>query len=127
MTQENREKMSEQTEAAENQPIIDRRRFLGRSSGILLSAALVARAQAQGAQDIEKIEKAKRDASASDAGPENQPLKDADPNTFLPPATDHGEVETFWNSFSTAHRRIQEGGWSRQVTGIFQSQKILPA
>jgi oxalate decarboxylase len=116
MTQENREKMSEQTEAAENQPIIDRRKFLGRSSGILLSAALVARAQAQGAQDIEKIEKAKKDASASDAGPENQPLKDADPNTFLPPATDHGEVETFWNSFSTAHRRIQEGGWSRQVT-----------
>ena len=37
-------------------------------------------------------------------------------NTFTPPATDHGEVETFWSSFSTAHRRIQEGGWSRQVT-----------
>jgi oxalate decarboxylase len=38
------------------------------------------------------------------------------PNTFDPPPTDHGEVPTFWNSFSTAHRRIQEGGWSRQVT-----------
>lgn len=39
----------------------------------------------------------------------------------FPPArmdrgTDHGEVPTFWNSFSTSHRRIQEGGWSRQVT-----------
>jgi oxalate decarboxylase len=34
----------------------------------------------------------------------------------LPPDTDHGEVQTFWNSFSAAHRRIQEGGWSRQIT-----------
>jgi oxalate decarboxylase len=25
-------------------------------------------------------------------------------------------VPTFWNTFSTSHRRIQEGGWSRQVT-----------
>ena len=42
--------------------------------------------------------------------------RQSNPNTFIPPSTDHGEVPTFWNSFSTAHRRIQEGGWSRQVT-----------
>jgi oxalate decarboxylase len=40
-------------------------------------------------------------------------LKGANPT---PPLTDHGEVETSWSSFSTARRRIQEGGWSRQVT-----------
>ncbi len=60
--------------------------------------------------------KAGHDRSSSDPGPENEPLKQANPNTFIPPATDHGEVPTFWNTFSTAHRRIQEGGWSRQIT-----------
>lgn len=95
---------------------LSRRKFLGKSSSILATAVLAARAQAQGAQDIEKISKAQQDKSASDIGPENQLLKDANPNTFMPPPTDHGEVETFWSSFSSAHRRVQEGGWSRQVT-----------
>lgn len=54
--------------------------------------------------------------SASNAGPENKLLRDLNPDGYLPPATDHGEVQTFWSSFSSAHRRIQEGGWSRQVT-----------
>ena len=53
---------------------------------------------------------------ATDPGPENKSLRDAQPNTFAPPETDHGEVPTFWSSFSSAHRRIQKGGWSRQVT-----------
>jgi oxalate decarboxylase len=98
----------------------NRRKFLGQSSGALLSAALLARAQAQEQKpeprNIESVTKAHHDASATDAGPENELLKEANPNTFVPPPTDHGEVETFWSSFSTAHRRIQEGGWSRQVT-----------
>ncbi len=94
----------------------DRRRFLGKSSAVVLSAALAGRMEAQGAQDIQKIEKAQHDKSATDLGPENQALKDSSPNTFMPPSTDHGEVQTFWSSFSAAHRRIQKGGWSRQVT-----------
>jgi oxalate decarboxylase len=57
-------------------------------------------------QDIHKIEKAQHDKSATDAGPENQLVGDANPNTFLPPPTGHGEVQTFWRSFSAAHRRI---------------------
>lgn len=59
---------------------------------------------------------ARQDGSSSNPGPENRLVEEANPNTFLPPTTDHGEVPTFWNSFSSAHRRIQEGGWSRQVT-----------
>ncbi len=57
-----------------------------------------------------------QDRSASDIGPENKLMKDASPNVFQPPPTDHGEAPGFWNSFSVAHRRIQDGGWSRQVT-----------
>jgi len=56
-----------------------------------------------------------RNAYAADPGPENAALKSASPDEFLPPATDHGLVPPFWNSFSLAHRRVQEGGWTRQV------------
>lgn len=97
----------------------DRRTFLGISSATVFSAALAAgeaRARDIEKQDIEKNEQAQQGASASNPGPENRPLKDVSPNAFLPPPTDHGEVQGFWNSFSVAHRRIQEGGWSRQVT-----------
>jgi oxalate decarboxylase len=67
-------------------------------------------------QEPQSAEKARHDKSATDPGPENPLLQQANPNTFAPPITDHGEVQTFWASFSTAHRRVQEGGWSRQIT-----------
>jgi oxalate decarboxylase len=63
---------------------------------------------AQG-QELEKVARAQEDASASDGGPENAALREVNPNAFVPPPTDHGEVRTFWNSFSSAHHRIQEG------------------
>ncbi len=110
------EQRSENTEESTTKSSLGRREFLSKGSAVLLTGALVARAHAQGAQDIERVSKAQHDQSASDVGPENQALKDANPNTFVPPPTDHGEVQTFWSSFSTAHHRIQEGGWSRQVT-----------
>ena len=91
----------------------DRRRFLG-SAPALLTAALATGSAT--AQDIQKTAGAEPSPSASDPGPENPKLRDAQPDTFLPPPTDHGEVPQFWNSFSAAHRRIQPGGWSRQVT-----------
>ncbi len=87
-----------------------RRTFL--KTGVV-GAALGSQAQAQ---DLKGIEKAHEDQSSSDAGPENEPLRAISPASFMPPITDHGEVETFWNSFASAHRRIQEGGWSRQIT-----------
>lgn len=79
------------------------------------SAAMMAAALTQGLSPAH-AQTVSQPKAASDIGPENEPLKQASPNGFLPPSTDHGEVQTFWSSFSTAHRRIQEGGWSRQVT-----------
>ena len=92
-----------------------RREFLVAGSAALTAAAAMAVGRA-GAQDIQKVIKAEHDKSESDPGPENMLLKDASLNAFVPPPTDHGEVRSFWNSFSVSHRRIQEGGWSRQVT-----------
>lgn len=115
--------MEKENEGSETTPTssrkeqsLNRRRFLGKSSTILLSAALASRMEGQVAQDLQKIDKAHQDKSSTDIGPENQLLKDSNPNAFMPPITDHGEVQTFWNTFSAAHRRIQEGGWSRQIT-----------
>jgi oxalate decarboxylase len=91
-----------------------RRKFLGTGSAALVAAGLFATEVR--AQNLAQAQQSNRDKSATDPGPENRALQDANPNTFTPPPTDHGEVETFWNSFSVAHRRVQEGGWSRQVT-----------
>ena len=93
---------------------LNRRKFIGAGSSVLVLGAL-AFSGAQ-AQDIEKVTAAQHDKSMTDPGPENNALSDISPNGFLPPPTDHGEAPEFWNSFSIAHRRVQPGGWTRQVT-----------
>lgn len=34
----------------------------------------------------------------------------------MPPSTDHGDVPNFWFPFAAANKRVQNGGWARQVT-----------
>src|SRR6267154_5453151 len=44
-------------------------------------------------------------------------LHDALPISFRsPPPSDVGDMPLFWGSFNTAAKRIQDGGWARQVT-----------
>jgi len=108
--------MAADEETQERKP--GRRIFVGAGSTLIATLA-AGRALAQQGEkpgDIEKTVKAEHGPSATDPGPENTKVREANPYTFMPPPTDHGEVPTFWNTFSTAHRRIQEGGWSRQVT-----------
>jgi oxalate decarboxylase len=59
---------------------------------------------------------AERNESASNPGPQNIGLVKLNPNSDVPPPTDHGVVEPFWYSFDLTHRRVQEGGWTHQVT-----------
>lgn len=59
---------------------------------------------------------AERNDSASNPGPQNVGLVKLNPNADVPPPTDHGVVEPFWYSFDLGHRRVQEGGWTHQVT-----------
>lgn len=49
-------------------------------------------------------------------GPQNPPLADQFPSFQDPPATDVDGMPLFWASFNNAHRRIQNGGWAREVT-----------
>jgi oxalate decarboxylase len=59
---------------------------------------------------------AERNNSASNPGPQNLALVKFNPNSDTPPPTDHGVIEPFWYSFDLTHRRVQEGGWTHQVT-----------
>jgi oxalate decarboxylase len=54
--------------------------------------------------------------SFRDPGPQNPALASQFPSTVNPPATDVGDMPQFWASFNNAPKRIQEGGWARQVT-----------
>ncbi|HUI15715.1 MAG TPA: cupin domain-containing protein [Xanthobacteraceae bacterium] len=96
-------------------PPFSRRRFLG-TTGVAAGTAGFALARGAAAQSVQSATAGEHNASASDPGPQNKVLQNLNPNSFTPPATDHGLPPTFWNSFSAMHRRIQDGGWSRQVT-----------
>jgi oxalate decarboxylase len=98
---------------------MNRRSFLGAAAAALSAGALFAPMAM--AQSRETIQKGTNDQSASNPGPVNKELQAENGSSNTPPDTDHGDVEPFWYSFELAHRRIQEGGWTRQVT-----QKDLP-
>jgi len=101
--------MSNETE----KDVLTRRGFLGVSSAALAAAGMLS-ADNLAAQDIDY--KAKTDRSASDPGPTNPALDTANPDSSNPVITDAGGVQTFKYPFSFAHKRLHEGGWSREVT-----------
>jgi oxalate decarboxylase len=99
---------------------VSRRSFFGIGSAVLAGAALASVAQAQ--QSATQVRTAEHDHSASNPGPENEVLERENPNSNMPPATDHGNVVPIWYSFDLAHKRVQPGGWTHQVT-----QRELPS
>ena len=96
-----------------------RRSFLGAGSAVLAATALVGLTAS--AQERENTLKAERDQSSSNPGPENTPLLAENPNSNTPPPTDHGDIGPIWYSFDLARKRVEEGGWTHQVT-----QRELP-
>src|SRR6201998_1393657 len=96
-----------------------RRNFLEVGSAAIAAAAFAG--VAANAQQREDTRKAEEDHSSSDPGQENKPLLDENPNTNMPPPTDHGDIGPIWYSFDLARKRMEEGGWTHQVT-----QRELP-
>jgi oxalate decarboxylase len=111
MSEENKEMM---------QDGVSRRSVLGMGSAALAAAAFGA--LSGGAQTREGTRQAEGDHSSSNPGQENKPLLLQNPNSNMPPPTDNGDVGPIWYSFDLAHKRIQEGGWTHQVT-----QRELPS
>src|ERR1700758_2663071 len=97
-----------------------RRSFLEAGSAALAAATFVGLTAS--AQQRENIREAEGDHSSSIPGQENKPLLDENPNTNTPPPTDHGDIGPIWYSFDLARKRVEEGGWTHQVT-----QRELPS
>lgn len=95
-----------------------RRGFLGMSSAALAAAAAVGVAYAQ---EQTSTQKAEHDHSSSNPAQENKALLAENPNSNTPPPTDHGDVVPIWYSFDLVKKRVEEGGWTHQVT-----QRELP-
>ncbi len=89
------------------------------AAGTAATAAAAASAQTFGNPDQPPqgvINTTGNPASATDPGPQNPTLTSQFPGAFSPPATNVGDMPMFWSSFNNAPRRIQNGGWARQVT-----------
>jgi oxalate decarboxylase len=100
---------------------LSRRNFLRAGSGALAATVLAAATTVRG-QERASTQTAEHDRSASDPGPENKVLLEANPDSNLPPPTDHGDVVPLWYSFDLVKKRIEEGGWTHEVT-----QRELPS
>jgi oxalate decarboxylase len=108
-------------ESPDNVPFrgFSRRTMLGIGSSLATAAIAGVAANAQTQANTHTAE---HDSSASNPGPENKPILNENPNSNTPPASDHGDVGPIWYSFDLTHKRIQEGGWTHQVT-----QRELPS
>lgn len=98
---------------------MSRRGLLGATAaGSLATAAAKAQAQSFGNPDLppQGAINATNPASIIDPGPQNPALASQFPSATSPPATDVGGMQMPWSSFNNAPRRIQNGGWARQVT-----------
>jgi oxalate decarboxylase len=101
-------------DAAKDKDSVSRRAFLGVGSMALAASGMLATQGAAGQE--QNPYPTKTDRSASAPGPGNPQVDDQNPDSFLPPPTDAGGVQTFKYPFGIAHKRMQEGGWSREVT-----------
>ena len=106
--------MSDQNEEKPFLDGVSRRSFLGVGSAALATVAMAG--LTAHAQQREDTTKAEGDHSSSDPGPENRVLLAQNPNSNMPPPTDHGDIGPIWYSFDLARKRVEEGGWTHQVT-----------
>jgi oxalate decarboxylase len=98
--------------------MVSRREILVAGAAGAVMSASTARAASFGNPDEppQGAINAKNPASATDPGPQNQAIASQFPSAVSPPATDVGSLQMNWASFNNAPRRIQNGGWAREVT-----------
>jgi oxalate decarboxylase len=89
---------------------------------ILATAAAMATATAHAAgfgnpdDPAEGAVNAVNPQALTDPGPQDPGLAGKEPSFLNPPATDVNGMPQFWSSFNLAPKRIQNGGWARQIT-----------
>src|SRR6202453_3388290 len=97
-----------------------RRSFFGLSSAAIATVAFAG--LTANAQEKASTQKAEHDHSSSDPGQENRGLLAMNSNSNTPPPTDHGDLVPLWYSFDLVKKRVEEGGWTHQIT-----QRELPS
>jgi oxalate decarboxylase len=100
-------------------PVSRRGVLAAAAAGTVATAAAAANAASFGNPDEPpqgQINTTTNPSSFTDPGPQNPALASQCPGAFSPPPTVVGEMPMFWASFNNAPRRIQNGGWARQVT-----------
>jgi oxalate decarboxylase len=99
---------------------VSRRGLLGAGAGGLAAASVLSKAGAAGFGDPDLPPQgainATNPASLTDPGPQSPAIADQFPAAVSPPATSTNDLQQFWASFNNAAKRIQNGGWARQVT-----------
>jgi oxalate decarboxylase len=104
----------------ESSPVPTRRRFLEVSGAALAAAAMVPLANAQQEKPTRSADHTQ--PNEEQPGENNNALDAENPSSVWSPETDNGTVEPFKYSFSLAHKRIENGGWTRQVTARAEAE-----
>jgi oxalate decarboxylase len=97
--------------------MLSRRNVLATAAAGAMSAA-AARAASFGNPDqpAEGAVNVTNPKALTDPGPQDPSLAGNEPAFLNPPATDVNGMPQFWSSFNLAPKRIQNGGWARQIT-----------
>jgi oxalate decarboxylase len=91
--------------------------MFGLAPAVVATAATISAAQAINAQTMSQGQGGNHNApNETMPGPNNLPLAQQNPDSEWPPATDNGSVRPFKYSFSLSRKRVEGGGWTRQVT-----------
>jgi oxalate decarboxylase len=97
-------------------PQVSRRQAFGLGSAAL-AAALALAGSKEATAAPQTMKSATHNApNEIDTGPQNLPLAAENPDSEWAPTTDNGTVKPFKYSFSLSHKRVESGGWTRQVT-----------
>ena len=92
---------------------VSRRKFVGVSSAALAAATSLAAAQQRNPPPRSPDHHLPNE---EEPGPKNTALDAENPSAVWGAETDNGTVPPFKYSFSLARKRIESGGWTRQVT-----------
>jgi oxalate decarboxylase len=94
---------------------VSRRSFLEKTSAAVVAAvSLPILAVGQQTKDLSRD--THTGINEQELGPKNTALEAQEPESMYPPVSDAGGQPPFKYPFAFAHKRIENGGWTRQVT-----------
>ena len=98
--------------------MLSRRNILATAAAGAMVSATTARAATFGNPDqpAEGAVNVTNPKALTDPGPQDQGLANNEPAFLDPPATDVNGMPQYWASFNLSPKRIQNGGWARQIT-----------